>query len=82
MTGRIVPPIVAMVAATVVFTAVFFYTTPRTGGANWQRGLGRRSVVGFSPEVSFEEMGRHPAERRAGDASSVSPTREPAKNIR
>ena len=52
------PPIVAMLAATAVFTAVFFYTTPRTGGANWQRGLGRRSLVGFSPEVTFEEMGR------------------------
>ncbi len=58
VTRRIVSPIVAMVAATVMFTAVFFYTSPRTGGANWQRGLGPRKLVGFSPEVTFEEMGK------------------------
>ena len=57
VTRKIVFPIVAMVSATIVFTAVFFYTTPRTGGANWQSGGGGRTLVGFSPEVSFDEMG-------------------------
>ena len=55
---KIVFPIVAMVSATIVFTTVFFYTTPRTGGANWQSGGGGRTLVGFSPEVSFDEMGQ------------------------
>jgi transglutaminase-like putative cysteine protease len=55
---RITPPILAMVGATAVFTSVFFYITPRTGGMNWERGMAGRSVVGFSPEVTFDEMGR------------------------
>ncbi len=58
VTRRIVPPFLAMLVATVVFTAVFFYTSPRTGGANWQRGMGGTNLVGFSPEVSFDQMGR------------------------
>lgn len=57
-TSRILPPIMAVVAATAVFTAVFFYSTPRTGGANWERGLAGGNLVGFSPEISFHEMGR------------------------
>ena len=51
------PPLLALLAAMLVFTAVFFYATPRTGGANWESGTGVRNMVGFSPEVSFEDMG-------------------------
>ncbi len=56
VTRRIAPPILAMLVATIVFTTVFFYTTPRSGGTNWQRGLGGTAMVGFSPEVSFDQM--------------------------
>ena len=44
--------------ATSTFGAVFFYVTPRTGGANWESGGRALRVVGFSPEVTFDEMGR------------------------
>ncbi|MHB8951567.1 MAG: transglutaminase TgpA family protein [Pirellulaceae bacterium] len=55
---RVVFPWLGLVAVMLVFAVVFFYTTPRTGGSNWEGRGGLRSVVGFSPEVSFEEMGR------------------------
>lgn len=55
---RIAQPVLAIVSATALFTVVFFYATPRTGGSNWERGLGGRSLVGFSPEVSFDQMGQ------------------------
>ncbi len=51
-------PILAMVFASWTFSTVFFYTTPRTGDGGWQHGLGARNVVGFSPEISFDRMGR------------------------
>jgi hypothetical protein len=57
VSSRIAPPILAMFAVTVAVTVVLFYTTPRTGGANWQGTGARLSMVGFSPEVSFDEMG-------------------------
>ncbi len=56
--GRIRWPLLAMISATAVFTGVFFYTTPRTGGSNWDRGMAGHSVVGFSPEVTFDQMGQ------------------------
>ena len=61
--GRIVGwkfmlPIVSMVLATLVFASVFFYATPRTGGANWESGSRARNVVGFSPEISLDQMGK------------------------
>ena len=58
VTRHFLQPILAMVVATLVFAIVFFYSTPRTGGANWDSGSGIRSVVGFSPEINFDEMGR------------------------
>lgn len=51
-------PLLAMATATALFAAVFFFTTPRTGGGNWESRAGARSYVGFSPEVSYEEMNR------------------------
>ncbi len=58
VTRRIIPPIMAMFTVTVAFAIVLFYTTPRTGGANWQGGGAGMNLVGFSPEVSFEGMGQ------------------------
>ena len=58
VTRRIVAPVLAMVAATAVFAMAFFFTTPRTGGASWQSGLRGRGLVGFSPVVTFDEMGQ------------------------
>ncbi len=58
VTRKILPPISAMFTVTVAFTIVLFYTTPRTGGANWQGSGARLNMVGFSPEVSFEDMGK------------------------
>ncbi len=57
VTLRIVPPIMAMFIATLIFALVMFYTTPRGGGSNWRSGGASVNTVGFSPEVSFNEMG-------------------------
>ena len=57
LSWKVLPPFFGLVGAMLVFAAMFFYTTPRTGGANWESGTGVRNLVGFSPEVSFEGMG-------------------------
>lgn len=43
---------------TIVFSTVLFYSTPRLGGTNWQGGRsGRQATVGFSRQLSLDEMG-------------------------
>jgi transglutaminase-like putative cysteine protease len=58
LTRRLVAPLLGLGAAMLVFAAVFFLATPRSGGASWEGGAATRSVVGFAPEVSFEDMGK------------------------
>jgi len=58
LTWHVLPPFVGLLGAILVFATAFFYSTPRTGGANWERGAGMRSMVGYSPEVSFEDLGQ------------------------
>ncbi len=58
VTRNVVPPITAMLLVTIVLTVVLFYITPRSGGANWEGGGAGKSMVGFAPEVSFDDMGR------------------------
>ncbi len=51
--------IAAIAAATVLFGAAFFYTLPRVGGIGWQEGgFAASQRVGFSPEITFDEMGK------------------------
>ena len=55
---RFARQILGMGLITLAFTVVFFYSTPRSSGTNWkQGGMGRQNLVGFAPEVSFDEMG-------------------------
>jgi hypothetical protein len=51
--------VVALTAATFLFTAVFFYATPRLADSSWlgSRGKGA-AMTGFTPEVKLEEAGR------------------------
>lgn len=58
LTRRLAAPLLALGVAMLVFDAVFFLATPRTGGSSWEGGAATRSVVGFAPEVSFEDMGK------------------------
>ena len=49
----------AIVLPTFLFGAAFFSNTPRLGGAGWNMGgLGFQSQVGFSPEISFDDMSK------------------------
>lgn len=42
---------------TLVVSAAFFYLTPRSPGGDWQRGgLAAGAVVGFSPDVTLNDM--------------------------
>jgi hypothetical protein len=54
---RIVRPVLSMIAVTAIFSIVFFYNAPRSGNASWDSG-GSRNMVGFSPEVTFDQMGQ------------------------
>jgi transglutaminase-like putative cysteine protease len=58
LTLRLAAPLLGLGVAMLVFDAVFFLATPRTGGGNWEGGAATRSVVGFAPEVSFDDMGK------------------------
>ena len=45
--------------ATLLFGATFFYSLPRIGGSGWQDGGSAASHrVGFSPEITFSQMGK------------------------
>ena len=54
---RIARQVVALGAATLLFTAVFFYATPRLSDAAWQSGRGRGAVSGLANEVRLKESG-------------------------
>lgn len=54
---RLVRPVVSMIAVTAIFAVVFFYNAPRSSDASWDSG-GSRNMVGFSPEVTFDQMGQ------------------------
>lgn len=58
LTRQLVAPLLGLGAFMLVFASVFFLATPRSGGASWEGGAATRSVVGFAPEVSFEDMGK------------------------
>ena len=48
----------AVAVATLLFGATFFYTLPRVGGIGWEEGgFAGAKRVGFSPEITFDEMG-------------------------
>jgi transglutaminase-like putative cysteine protease len=50
--------VLGMGLATLVFTVVFFYCTPRTVSSEWQRRFGGGQVVGFSSEIELNELGK------------------------
>jgi transglutaminase-like putative cysteine protease len=54
---KIVRPVLSMITVTAIFSVVFFYNAPRSGSASWDSG-GSRNMVGFSPEVTFDQMGQ------------------------
>lgn len=58
LSRRLIAPILSMVFASLIFVTIFFYTAPRGDGSNWQGGGSALSTVGFSPEVSFQQMGK------------------------
>jgi protein-glutamine gamma-glutamyltransferase len=51
--------ILGMGLATLIFGAGFFYSVPRTGQGEWTTNRrSAKTLVGFSSEMTFEEMGR------------------------
>ena len=54
---RLVRPVLSMIAVTLIFAIVFFYNAPRSSDSSWDSG-GSRNMVGFSPEVTFDQMGQ------------------------
>lgn len=55
--GRGIRPVVQLGFLTLAFTVIVFYASPRAPGTNWQGGRGgRASVVGFSQQVSLNEL--------------------------
>lgn len=58
MSGGFGRHVLGMALATLVFTVVFFYCTPRTIGSAWRGGRGGQPVVGFSNEIELNELGR------------------------
>ena len=59
LTSRgLIAPILSMIVASLIFVMVFFYTAPRTDGSNWQGRARVFTKVGFSPEISFQQMGK------------------------
>lgn len=51
--------IVVLIVATALFVPGFFYIIPRRGDQDWRMPTSsKRGTVGFSGQVSFEEMGR------------------------
>ncbi len=47
-----------LTVATLLFTAVFFYATPRLSDTPWQGAGGRRAVSGLPSEVRIKESGQ------------------------
>ncbi len=54
---NIVRPVLSMILVTIIFTIVFFYNAPRSSDAGWDSG-GVRNMVGFAPEITFDQMGQ------------------------
>jgi transglutaminase-like putative cysteine protease len=57
--GLVVRQVAILAAATVIFSVVFFYATPRLGEGPWtNQRSGSHAVTGFRPEADLEESGR------------------------
>ncbi len=55
---RLIGPFLAMVSASFFFVVLFFYTAPRNDSSSWGTGSRQFNRVGFSPEISFQQMGK------------------------